>query len=939
MMKWLLGCLLALIATATYAQMMLLQVGTGAQASGGVNYYVDSVGGSDSNNGLTPATAWATFTHVNAQTYNAGDSVLFKAGQTLTSAVKLSLSNSNYSGTPPTAAQPLTISTYGGVGNATFSVGTAQCMQFYQIGALAISNISCTGTGTSPNVQVLIDAGALGSVLPAVSVNNISVTGAATEAFSVGGDSSGSGYNGVTVSNSSFTNNTGSHGTGIEFYMTNGTTPIHSNVTISNNTITGNAANGIELGGVNTGTISNNIVGNNGATLATSAGIQTYESTGITISFNEVYGSSGATDGEGIDLDGGTQNSVVQYNYTHGNSGGGLAAFQVASEGSWANNTFRYNISQNDATDTNFGSFTIGAGSSSSFTGTNKVYNNVFYQGGSTSTAAVAVYPAETSSTISTFTLSNNIFMATSGAFLFNSNNQIATPTLTGNDYCPISGSTCGGTFSITWASTNYSSFSSWQTSTSQEKIAGVNVGLTSWPALVNAGGGGTTNGYNPSLLTAYQLSVGSPMIGEGLTITSPGSQDYYGNVIPSSAGYNVGAYGGFPAVQLNFANNTVSGCTSFASCMTVTRVGNETCTDGSGNITYVTDNTACITSGGLQVFAGATNLQSFSNVDTTNWNHSNGTATANNVNSPDGTTNALHYVIASTASVSHIVATSATPNVSITSGTQYVMSCFVQGGGGSFQFAQLWWPTSAGFSTVPSVNVNLTTGATALPPGSGASSSGAIAYANNWWRAWMVETATSNGTTGNILIDMQNSINANKNGSFTGDGTSSINVWGCQVEAGSFPSPYIPNTTSGTASRNADNIQTAGLLATTLNSATGTVVANTNNALQSQSATIVDSNGTRLLGKTGGNVCSTALGAVLSTANTGTWTGVNDCGLAWDATGGKVDLNNGTAVTDTTARTPSATTFIGSASGTSTFWNGYITNLTVYPSKLSSPQ
>lgn len=45
-------------------------------------YYVDATGGSDSNNGLSTGAAWQTISKVNASSFQAGDSILFKRGET-----------------------------------------------------------------------------------------------------------------------------------------------------------------------------------------------------------------------------------------------------------------------------------------------------------------------------------------------------------------------------------------------------------------------------------------------------------------------------------------------------------------------------------------------------------------------------------------------------------------------------------------------------------------------------------------------------------------------------------------------------------------------------------------------------------------------------------------------------------------------------------------
>jgi len=47
----------------------------------GAIYYVDATNGNDSNDGLSPGTAWKTIAKVNSQTLSPGDSVLFKRGE------------------------------------------------------------------------------------------------------------------------------------------------------------------------------------------------------------------------------------------------------------------------------------------------------------------------------------------------------------------------------------------------------------------------------------------------------------------------------------------------------------------------------------------------------------------------------------------------------------------------------------------------------------------------------------------------------------------------------------------------------------------------------------------------------------------------------------------------------------------------------------------
>ena len=73
--------------------------------------------------------------------------------------------------------------------------------------------------------------------------------------------------------------------------------------------------------------------------------------------------------------------------------------------------------------------------------------------------------------------------------------------------------------------------------------------------------------------------------------------------------------------------------------------------------------------------------------------------------------------------------------------------------------------------------------------------------YGNGWYRCIIFPSKTDS-TTANIQIRL---INTGTNDSYTGDGSSGIFFWGKQIEAGTYPTSYIP-TTSATVTRPADS-------------------------------------------------------------------------------------------------------------------------------------
>jgi hypothetical protein len=136
---------------------------------------------------------------------------------------------------------------------------------------------------------------------------------------------------------------------------------------------------------------------------------------------------------------------------------------------------------------------------------------------------------------------------------------------------------------------------------------------------------------------------------------------------------------------------------------------------------------------------------------------------------------------------------------------TTYTYSCYAKAD-------QLEWFALrlVGFTTPagnPYVYFNLSTGVVGTV-NAGWDDTGIEDAGNGWYRCWGSFTTDAADTSGSVRA-----LPADSDGTDTvdTDGTSSIFVWGAQIEAGAFPTSYIP-TVAASVTRNADYVRTADL-------------------------------------------------------------------------------------------------------------------------------
>lgn len=170
-----------------------------------------------------------------------------------------------------------------------------------------------------------------------------------------------------------------------------------------------------------------------------------------------------------------------------------------------------------------------------------------------------------------------------------------------------------------------------------------------------------------------------------------------------------------------------------------------------------------------------STNLLTYSE-DFTTWPKARTTVSSNAIAAPDGTTTADKLVEDTTASITHYIAP---PNASVTAGNVYTFSVYAKSGTRT-QVVLSFTGNLAG-----NAYFDLNSGSVILGTGQ------IVNVGNGWYRCSITAIASGTGSTTSYIY-----LSSNATGTYTGDGTSGLYIWGAQLETG-YMTSYIPTTTA----------------------------------------------------------------------------------------------------------------------------------------------
>lgn len=391
----------------------------------------------------------------------------------------------------------------------------------------------------------------------------------------------------------------------------------------------------------------------------------------------------------------------------------------------------------------------------------------------------------------------------------------------------------------------------------------------------------------------------------------------------------------------------------TFSDIITFTRASTATFFNSAGVLTSAATNAprfdynpSTLAAQGLLIEESRTNsfLQSedFANAA---WTLLSANITSNATTSPAGTATA-DKLFEDTATAAHGIRP--TSDITVVANATYAVSVYVKAAERS-KF-RAYFIDVAGTNGVYAdfdVASGTTSGATNGGSGSGATSS-IQNVGNGWYRCVAVGSMGGGITTCRVRFRILNAAGAE---SYTGDGVSGLFLWGAQLEAGAFPTSYIPTTT--TALTRAADVASVNTLSPWYNASAGTLYAEAQTFSTSTTAALASIDDTTVSNRIQLRRSASALPSGESRYRmassgggfdvlqiSGTVAGINKLSIAATA-GAQTASTNGATVTGISSITPMPTVTrlaLGDGPG-STPLNGWLRRVTFYPRVLSQSE
>ena len=401
------------------------------------------------------------------------------------------------------------------------------------------------------------------------------------------------------------------------------------------------------------------------------------------------------------------------------------------------------------------------------------------------------------------------------------------------------------------------------------------------------------------------------------------------------------------PTLNIDFANSTVLDPRITFSRETAATYYNQfgILTTSAINEPRFNYDTVTLQAKGLLIEEQRTNLLTYSSeFDNAAWGKSTGspTVSANATTSPDGTVNADKLIEGTTLGSQSIT------QAPILGVLTYSLTVFAKKA--ERYKILLRESTTTGAAALFDLNAGLVLAVGGA--GSSTPTATITKVSGGFYRCELIYTQSASGLRTNRVYVVKDDATtlANATADYLGDGTSGIYIWGAQLEAGSFPTSYIP-TTSATVTRAADNASMVGSnFSSWYNMSEGTIYASADRIYTGNFvgypyiANLSDgtnSNEIAIYGASGSLQVTTEVkvsGTQQLNYMFGVWAdGFNKSAVAYKQNDTVFAFNGSTKTTDTSCNIPIVDRLNIGLRNTSNQFNGHIKSITYYPIRLSN--